>query len=431
MSKSEKKAKIRIAKAEDNFDRQKFKKAAKLFQKAGEYYFGIDQFQIAEQCFFYTSKCYVQMEDQGGAAAMLRLCANCALLYENLEKARDFYDIAAKTVMDSNAKDQDSRAIINVCFAYLCLFLGGFHEKAIQYIKKMKNYVDIDDFQENNLVILISKLSQAILTANENVLAEVIELFPRFKFRRAELSLIRSALVVAKANLDLELTLEINSDTILNNTVFNFGVVVDPAPLKDIEDNKILQYKISHLIIKDLRVSISDNLGILSRPEVPLSIQKKTSFPFELRANFPGDAHLGPIVFLVEVDKKYRFYCETAHVPIKVVNPDADLEVEYNPLETPILNQKFPLEVVLQNRSKGEALNLRVQLEFPEELRLMRGTFEKVIYSLGSKESFKWQLQVKAFEPGEILVKTTVLYEDSEGNEIGPKVYEKPVEINL
>ena len=101
------------------------------------------------------------------------------------------------------------------------------------------------------------------------------------------------------------------------------------------------------------------------------------------------------------------------------------------PLKTPVINQTFPLQVIVSNNSDGAAMQIEVEFEFPEDFRLMRGTLKKQIYSLNSKEDMKWQIMVKSLDGGEIPINTIVSFKDGDGNQKGPFTAVLPLNINL
>ncbi|RLI60636.1 MAG: hypothetical protein DRO88_14070, partial [Promethearchaeia archaeon] len=76
-------------------------------------------------------------------------------------------------------------------------------------------------------------------------------------------------------------------------------------------------------------------------------------------------------------------------------------------------------------------MEIEVEFEFPEDLKMMRGTFKKNIYSLSPNEQLHWQILVKAFDVGEFPIKTIVSFKDEDGNLKGPFTAEIPLTINL
>ncbi len=420
-----------IAKAEFLFGQQKYRNAADEFMKAGELFFKLSEWQIAEKCFLFGAKSFIAIERYKEAADLLRLSANCSLMMDNLAKARDYYDSAAKNAIKSEDKNKEANTIINITFSYLAYFLQGLHDKAIQYIAKMKEYIDINDFNENPLVQLVKLLTSAILNGSESALHEAIELYPNFKFRAAENKLIRMALIIASIYVEMEISLELTRQELINNTDVQFMVHINIQEVFSNKQKDIQDYQIKNLKIKELTVSLSENLMQKEDIKLPLEFEKKISIPLTLRTTFPGKGFIGPVVFLFELENKYRFYAHSDEVKINVKSLDAQLSINFEPQQTPIVNQTFPMNVELRNNSEGEAVDLIVKLEFPEELKMMRGTFEKKILSLGCRENISWEISVKSLQPGKIPIKTMIDYNDPDGKKMGPITFDNEIEINL
>ena len=95
-----------------------------------------------------------------------------------------------------------------------------------------------------------------------------------------------------------------------------------------------------------------------------------------------------------------------------------------------LLEQTFPLEVLVENRSEAEALDVNLQLEFPEELKIMRGTTDKQIYSLRINETIKWELNLKPLEIGDYIIKMYMKFKDPDDNLI-EEIKEFPFSIKM
>ena len=69
-----------------------------------------------------------------------------------------------------------------------------------------------------------------------------------------------------------------------------------------------------------------------------------------------------------------------------------------------------------ENKSEGEALGVNINIEFPEELKVMRGTINKQIYSLRKNEDMKWELSVKPTEAGDFTIVFHIKFNDPDQN---------------
>jgi hypothetical protein len=113
-----------------------------------------------------------------------------------------------------------------------------------------------------------------------------------------------------------------------------------------------------------------------------------------------------------------------------LTSPPATLIASIRNLRPPLIDKTFPLEITIENQSQGEALNLKLTVEIPEQLKIMRGTTNKQIYSLRSNEDIKWELNLKPLEAGDYVIKIYVKFVDSDQNEI-EEIKEFPLSIKL
>ena len=87
-------------------------------------------------------------------------------------------------------------------------------------------------------------------------------------------------------------------------------------------------------------------------------------------------------------------------------------------LRPPLIGKTFPLEIVIENKGKGEALDVKIDVEFPEDLKVMRGTTNKQIFSLKTNEDLKWEISLKPIEAGDYIIKINLKFMDSDQNKI-------------
>jgi hypothetical protein len=87
-------------------------------------------------------------------------------------------------------------------------------------------------------------------------------------------------------------------------------------------------------------------------------------------------------------------------------------------LRPPLIGQTFPLEFLIENKSEGDALELELNIEFPKELKVMRGTTKKQIYSLSSNDTIAWELSLRPSEAGDYNIKMDLKFKDPDQNQI-------------
>lgn len=430
-----KKAKIALSKAEILLDNEEYKKSASQFKKAGEFYDELHEWKVAEQCFFYASKNFTRLGKYYQASLMGRNAANDALRMYNYQKARDYFDVAAKSVLKVEQARFDEFIAENIGFAFLCYFVQGRYQDGITYIKRFKAKINPDLFSTSLMLQVVQHITNAIVNSDESHIDVLLDTFTLFKFTDMENLLIQEALVVALSSLMVKLELNIPQNEYERDDLIEIIPTLDTTRLQEFSQYKVLPHDFSALEISDLHIKIGDNLSIKERPDIPVKLDYsnfgKEELNFKFRSNIPGKSYIGPIHLTINVDNKFTFSLESKRQDILITSPDAVLGVTLTPQKTPVINQSFPVEVLISNNSDGAAMEIEVDFEFPEDLKMMRGTLTKNIYSLNPNEDMHWQIMLKAFDVGEIPIKTIVTFKDGDGNEKGPYEAEIPITINL
>jgi hypothetical protein len=90
-------------------------------------------------------------------------------------------------------------------------------------------------------------------------------------------------------------------------------------------------------------------------------------------------------------------------------------------LRTPLIDQSFPMEFYIENHSEGDALDLYLEIQFPEQLKVMRGTTKKQIYSLSSNDKITWEITLKPIEMGDYTINMDLKFKDPDQNLIEEK----------
>ena len=121
---------------------------------------------------------------------------------------------------------------------------------------------------------------------------------------------------------------------------------------------------------------------------------------------------------------------ETQSLIPKLTSPPAALLASIKNLRPPLIDKTFPLEILIENKSKGEALDVKIDVEFPEKLKIMRGTTKKQTYSLRTNEDLTWEINLKPLEAGDYIIKMNIRFMDPDRNLI-EETNEFPFSIKL
>lgn len=430
-----KKAKIALNKAEILLDNEEYKKSGANFKKAGELFQQLGEWRIAEKCFFYASKNLTRLGKYHQAALAEREAANSSLRILDYQKARDYFDVAAKSIMKAEKAKLENFAAENIGFAFLCYFVQGKYQDGINYVKRFKAKISPEIFESNLLLRIAQYITNAVINKNEDLIDELIDNYSLFQFSEMENRLIKESLVVALSSLMITLEITLSENEFERDSLIEIHPVIDTTRLQEFKNYQILPHEFTVFNVVDMHIKLGDNLTIKERPKLPITLDlknfKKESFDLVFRSNIPGASFIGPIILTMNVDDKFSFALESDRKDINITAPDAVLGITLTPEKTPVINQSFPVQVLVSNKSDGNAMEIEIEFEFPEDLKMMRGTFKKNIYSLSPNEQLHWQILVKAFDVGEFPIKTIVSFKDEDGNLKGPFSAEIPLTINL
>jgi hypothetical protein len=306
------------------------------------------------------------------------------------------------------------------CLSYLCNFIKGEPEEGLKLVKKVKNSVDDTYFKENLLIRLITNLTKVIKEKNKKYVERIKKDFNNFKFREPEKLLAKKALVIAKVYTSLIIHLEFDKDVYTTNQNINLLLDINTLPLLEITKQEFYNYETKELIISKIGITLSDNLTTQKNPDLPIAIQIGDSH----RITLPIKSHfqmenpfIGPIILTSELSGELLFKYEISQTLVpKLISPPPALDISTKNLRPPLIEQTFPLEILIENKSEGEALNLNIEIEFPEQIKVMRGTLKKQIYSLRSNENIKWEINLKPIEAGDFNFKIISKFNDPDQN---------------
>ncbi|MHA1294461.1 MAG: hypothetical protein ACTSQJ_17605 [Promethearchaeota archaeon] len=266
---------------------------------------------------------------------------------------------------------------------------------------------------------MVKNLTIAIRDKNKKYLDKVEQDFDKYSFRESEGNLVKKVLVLAKTHVSIETELTLDKDQYTTNDLINLTLNVDADALIDISNYRFYNYKIKEVKISNLGITLSDNFTAQKKPNLPIIIKPgdKKHLDFVIRPNFQIDnPFIGPILLTCELDKKYIFFLKTQSVIPNLISPPPTLDISIKNLRTPLLEQTFPMEILIENKSDGEALDIFIEVEFPKQLKLMRGTPKKQLYSLRPNENIKWEINVKPVEAGDYDININLKFKDPDQN---------------
>jgi len=427
-------AEKQLRKADRYYDLGQYRKAGKNYNIAGELYLKLHDFNLAGDCFYDAAKSFVNAENFPMFIDSLRYAGEAALCLNDFSEAHKFYKNATKYI--PQLRDPEEKDRLNILFSalsYLCLFIKGKQEQGLTFLKQVKKEVDPVFFKDNPLIKLVKNLTIALRDKNADYLDRVEAEFEKYKFREAEGDLVKKVLVLAKTHILISTDISLDKKKYTTKELIKLTLNIDTSPLIDVSNYPFYNYKIEKIEINNIGLSISDNLTAQKKPDLPIVLKtgQKLHTAFEIKPHFQVDnTFIGPILLTCTLDDKFVFYLKTPAIKPELISPPATIDFSLTHLKTPLINQTIPMEILVSNKSQGEALEINLEVELPDKLKMMRGTPKKQIYSLKTNEDMKWEINIKPLEAGNYNIKINYHFKDQDLNII-EETKEFPFSVKL
>ena len=414
------KARQQFNKAELLYKNKDFKKAGKIFDTVGNKFLKLFEFKLAEESFFLAAKSFTNERKYVFALTSYRNAGNICFFVDEFMEAHKYFNSALKIVPRlDNEKERNSNYLLFASLSYLCYLIKALPDQGLALLKQVKKKVDDFYFKEHMFVRLVTDLIVALRDKNKKYLDKVEQDFESYKFTEAEKHLVKRVLLTTRSQISLKTKLTLDKEQYTTKDLMKIGLTIDAKPLLAISKHPFHEYEIEELKITKINVIHSDNLSTVEKPSLPLIIEPGQQKQVELviKPNFQiDDNFIGPIIMSCELDEKYDFFLETRVIIPKLISPLPTLDFSTRNLRPPLIDKSFPFEILISNKSDGEALDIKIDIEFPEQLKVMRGTTVKQIYSLKTNDSMTWELQLKPLEAGDFTIKMNVSFKDPDQN---------------
>jgi tetratricopeptide (TPR) repeat protein len=423
-----------VLKAEQLFKARQFKKAGKKFYLAGNLLLKLNEFEEAKDCFINGAKIFVEIEKFDTAVELFRQSGEACLYADRFLEANQIYKEALSYVPKlKNEGERSSNLVTFSVLSYLCLFLKGVSKEGLDYIKRIQKKVDKEFFKENPLIKLVSEITISLRDNQIKYVEKIKENIGNYKFREVEIKLVKNVLLLINLKLLIDSTFKLDKETYTTNEFINLTLNFDTSSLPQIFKDSYYQFELRDFNITKISINLSDNLTTTIKPSVPfvIDIGKESRLEFIFKPHFQIDNPIiGPMLLTCELNKNLIFIYETQSLTPKLISPPATLLTSIKNLRPPLIDKTFPLEILIENKSEGEALDIKIDVEFPEKLKIMRGTTKKQIYSLRTNEELKWEINLKPLEAGDYIIKINIKFMDPDQNPI-EETKEFPFSINL
>lgn len=418
---SEEKAEQDLNKAERLFDAIQYKKAGKYFNSAGSSFYEIDDFSSAEISFLKAAQSYIKDERYVDALTSLRNASNASLKLQKYAYAQEVVQKALQyTKKLPNGKEKSNFYILFSSLHYLCALVKGEPEKGLNLIKKVQKSIDKEYFKEHSLIHFITNITITLRDQKESYIQKIVDSFSKIDLTPVENELSQIVICIVYIQTSIIPKVDLDKEQWTIKDLIGLELHIDEDLISFLMENPYYTFPIETLEITKFTIKYSDNLTINESPNLPLEITKDTplEFPFLLKPQFQKDnSYIGPFQIEGKINDTYMFYLQNREeIKLKLVSPPTRLDISIKSLKPPLLEQTFPLEIVIENNSESEARNLDIKITLPDNLQLIRGTLEKQIYSLGTNESIDWKINAKPLEVGEYEIIGEITYNDPDLN---------------
>lgn len=421
-------------KAKRLFKARQFKKSGKMYHAAGTQFLQKEDYLKAKSSFLNGLNAFIETQKYNSVLEMLRLAGEASLLQEDYLAANQIYKDSIEYITKlKKAEDKNENYILFSVLSYLCLFVNGRQEEGLDYLKRIQKKVDTAYFKESTLIRLVTDLTIALRDKNQEYLNKVKALIINLTFKSSEISLLKKVILLVQSQLLLDTKVLLDKKEYTTIELVNLIINFDTSSLLKEFKNSFYGFEINSFELSKITFELSDNLSLNKKPNFPIEIDigKNNPLEFVLKPHFQLDKpFIGPIHITCVINHNLSFVYGISAIDIYLTSPLPTLEISLKNLRPPLIGQSFPLQILIQNKSEGEALDVKIEVEFPELLKVMRGTIEKQIYSLRKNEEMNWELNVKPIEPGDYIIKVKVNFKDPDHNDI-EELKEFPFSIKL
>lgn len=427
-------AENRFLKGEKLYKARQFKKAGKNYNLAGNNFLKLDKYEQAKVSFIKGANSFIELDKIDTTLTFLRMAGDSSILDEDYIGANEIFRKAITFIPRLRIpSNKNQNYILFSVLSYLCLFTKGRQVEGLDFLKRVQKKVDSAYFKENSLVRLVTDLTIGLRDKNLEYLEKTQKNIDIYKLNEVESNLLKVVVLLAQIQLLLQTNLSLDKEIYTTKDIINLTVDFDTKPILSIFKGTFNNYSIKDFQITKLNLHLSDNLTTSKKPDVPipLDVGKNYQFDFMVKPHFQLDnPFIGPLSIMCKVNEDLIFNYDSDSLKPKLISPSPTLDVSIKNLRPPLIDQTFPLEILIQNQSEGEAIDLNINVEFPEELKIMRGTTNKQIYSLRTNEDIMWEINLKPIEAGDYIIKINIKFKDPDQNLI-EEIKEFPFSIKL
>ena len=384
-----KKAKKHIDKALDeiehgypDFASTEYEKAARLFKEAEQVDFAVKYFREAAYC-------SLENNDHLRCAEMKVAAADCLLSEGRYDEAGALFSESSDHYYREKKYKDSSR---NLGVAVISYLAARNFDTGTNLIRKAEKRLSETSGKKDS-VHDFAKIAVTILCEGTEVdRASFDKVAGKAKPRVPEENLFSFLTDSIRVAIDTEVILEWAG-----------------SPQKEVNVKSSVELELRYkcpaeVRVVDQRISLSNSVVLVKQPDFSVSPAKEESWLLQFRPVLSGDGKVGPYNVTLE-GERVLVNKHSNIIEFRIARAPSDLALEASPDRTSCtLGDEAILEAVLKNGGDGPADNIRVLTQLSDELELSLGSEEKTVNFLGSGDSVRFQIYVRAVMQGEGVV---------------------------
>lgn len=425
-------------KARDLFYKGKNKKGLKKLIKSTDLYKEIasasndkDAWNLVIENLVAIGQVLIETEDHYQTARVQRRLARIHLHLGDLDSSGEYYNLAGKFAI--KADHEDPPFIMRITLLHCIInYLKGEYGRARDFIKNIIKMFNIDAVKESQSFRFLKEFFGS-LTKRELKLEALPDSLNQMEgYDAEEIKLIEHAIhlrkLVDNATVDFRLDKPSNEEGYLE--------AVDIKANLDIsfDSNEVLSDFIKKCTVEHVMVGKSNDLTIINAFSVPSSFPLGGSVHLEhvFKSYYPGMNEIGPLIIKMKLGN-YSAVINVPPIEFMIHAQAASIDIQFEALNEPMVGKSFPLRIDVTNESRGDANELVIDLELPEDesIDIVRGTLNKRFFSLAAGEETSWEIMLRPNEEGTHVIDASISFKDGEGKKVGPVKKTIPLEIKL
>ncbi len=401
------------AKAEKMIAKQKFDKAKDNFKKAINEFYSMQAYAQAQKIINkFVESALIEKEYQEAAVALYQ-AANIALIENKVKKALENYKSSINFFIEQSgfSKKNEDIKYNALCLSPLCEAALGKFEYAIDYFKTNLNQIPRRFRIKLPIVDFCTSIFNTLITKKIENLNNSKTILKDLKLLEGETILLENLISIAELYVKTKIESRLNKEKIEAGDSFSLNISLNSP-----ENIEILKYYLDY---------DTQRLELTNVPKI--SENKPIEFIFD--AKVQGKAKFGPLLLTCkakEIEFPFKYQSILNILPGRP-RLQIDAQSEINIFE----GDAFDFDFEITNRGKGEAINLAVTLEVPEEIMIIAGTKEKKLYSLNSQENYIFTFPLQAIKSGAYEGKILISFEIPRGISSKPEEIEEVKTINF